>query len=411
MIRRFRASADAPNLFLFWTLTLVVSLAFRLWSLDLLSGRAPQGDTPNFLAMADNILAGRGLLLVDSTNLHMRATYPPLYPMLLAGVGLVLPLTFAVVAAMNTAIELACAWLIARLGKDVGAAQAGTLAAALYIVWPTNVGMAPLARKEPLIALLVVALLVVLVRASRQGSWRRGIAFGVLTGLLALAQPGLLFLPALFALVALPRFEDRQRWLTMMSIGAGCTLLTLLPWWVRNWLLFERFVPLTAASGYSLWIGATPLSDGTYLQAPPKYWHLDEFEKSAVMGAEAKRIISSDPVGYFFRCIGKFLRAMLTEDRGVSQIYWAVPRGHANIAGIWVGTATLANGLAVAVALVAAWVGRRQLLSQLLLAAIANILLFGIWFEFDQRHRYFLTPLLLLVAVNGLLVWHRARRT
>ena len=31
-------------------------------------------------------------------------------------------------------------------------------------------------------------------------------------------------------------------------------------------------------------------------------------------------------------------------------------------------------------------------------------------FEFDQRHRYFLAPLLLLAAVNGLLAWQRARR-
>ena len=230
MIRRFRAPDGAPNPLLFWTLTIAVSVALRLWSLDLLNGRAPDGDTPNYLAIADNILSGRGLLLVDSNNLHMRATYPPLYPMLLAGVGLVLPLTFAVIAAMNTVIELICAWLMTRLGKDLGAAQAGTLAAALYLVWPVNVGMAPLARKEPLIALLVVALLVVLVRAIGRGSWRSGIAFGVLTGLLALTQPGLLFLPALFALVALPRFHDRRRWLTMMSIAAGCAVLTLLPW-------------------------------------------------------------------------------------------------------------------------------------------------------------------------------------
>jgi len=411
MIRRFRAPDGAPNPLLFWTLTIAVSVALRLWSLDLLNGRAPDGDTPNYLAIADNILSGRGLLLVDSNNLHMRATYPPFYPMLLAGVGLVLPLTFAVIAAMNTVRVLICAWLMTRLGKDLGAAQAGTLAAALYLVWPVNVGMAPLARKEPLIALLVVALLVVLVRAIGRGSWRSGIAFGVLTGLLALTQPGLLFLPALFALVALPRFHDRRRWLTMMSIAAGCAVLTLLPWWIRNWLLFHRFVPLTAVSGYSLWIGSTQAGDGTYLQAPPGFWLDDEFQMSAALGAEAKRIIAWDPLNYFVHCVGKFFRAMFTEDRGVSQIYWAVPRGHARIAGIWVGTATLLNGLAVCIAVAAAWIRRRQLLSQLLLAAIANILLFGIWFEFDQRHRYFLTPLLLLAAVNGLLIYRRARQS
>jgi 4-amino-4-deoxy-L-arabinose transferase-like glycosyltransferase len=409
MIRRFRASGDAPAQFLFWGLTIALSVALRLWSLDLLAGRAPDGDTPNYLAIADNILSGRGLLLVDSTNLHMRATYPPLYPMLLAAVGLAVPLTFTAIAAMNTVIELACAWLMTRLGRDLGAGRAGSLAAALYIVWPTNVGMAPLARKEPLIALLVVALLVVLVRAIDRGSWRSGIAYGVLAGLLALTQPGLLFLPALFALAALPRFADRRRWLAMMSLAAACAVLTLLPWWIRNWLLFHRFVPLTAAGGYSLWIGSTPVGDGTYLQAPPQFWLGDEFRMSAALGAEAKRIIASDPLGYVAHCVGKFLRAMFTEDRGVSQIYWAVPRGHARIAGIWVGTATLLNGLTVVVALAAAWVQRRQLLSQFLLAGIANILLFGIWFEFDQRHRYFLTPLLLLSAVNGLLVYRRSR--
>ena len=46
----------------------------------------------------------------------------------------------------------------------------------------------------------------------------------------------------------------------------------------------------------------------------------------------------------------------------------------------------------------------------LLLAAIAQILIFGIWFEFDQRHRYFLTPLLLLVAVSGCLALRAHRR-
>src|SRR5688500_16274605 len=116
LIRRF----GAPNQLLFWALVILVSVAFRLWSLDLLTGRLPGGDAPNYLMIADNILSGRGLLLVDSTGLHMRATYPPLYPLLLAGVGLALPLSFAVITVMNTAIELACAWLMVRLGKDLG---------------------------------------------------------------------------------------------------------------------------------------------------------------------------------------------------------------------------------------------------------------------------------------------------
>lgn len=46
---------------------------------------------------------------------------------------------------------------------------------------------------------------------------------------------------------------------------------------------------------------------------------------------------------------------------------------------------------------------RRNPLPAILIAGIAQILLFGIWFEFDERHRYFLTPILLLCAAAGLL--------
>jgi len=94
----------------------------------------------------------------------------------------------------------------------------------------------------------------------------------------------------------------------------------------------------------------------------------------------------------------------------VSQIYWATPNGHALLARIWVGTASLAQIVALSTALVAAVIRRKQLLSQLLFAAIAQILIFGIWFEFDQRHRYFLTPLLLLVAVSGGFAYRAHRR-
>ena len=54
-------------------------------------------------------------------------------------------------------------------------------------------------------------------------------------------------------------------------------------------------------------------------------------------------------------------------------------------------------------ALLFAAIRRRDPLKSMLLAGIAQMLLFGIWFEFDERHRYFLTPILLLCASAGLL--------
>jgi len=46
------------------------------------------------------------------------------------------------------------------------------------------------------------------------------------------------------------------------------------------------------------------------------------------------------------------------------------------------------------------------LLIALIVAAFAQMLMFGVWFEFGERHRIFLLPLLLL-TVAGLLAPRR----
>ena len=121
-----------------------------------------------------------------------------------------------------------------------------------------------------------------------------------------------------------------------------------------------------------MWLGSTPAGNGTWIQVPIEFRRSDEFQTSAALGAEAKRIIASDPVGYLVHCLEKFFRAMVKETRGVSQIYWAAPHAHARIASVWVGTAGLAQIAALSTAIVSAFIRRQRLLSQFLFAAIAR---------------------------------------
>ena len=94
----------------------------------------------------------------------------------------------AVDAIADTATIALLPALLAVLG---GSAGAGLAAAALYAVFPPAIVYGSLANLDPFLAPLMVALIVVVLRASdRNGRW---IAAGVLTGLLASAkQPGLL---------------------------------------------------------------------------------------------------------------------------------------------------------------------------------------------------------------------------
>ncbi|HEV2044735.1 MAG TPA: hypothetical protein VGR05_08660, partial [Sphingomicrobium sp.] len=127
-----------------WAFAIVASLALRFWVLQLIGTAELGGDTLNNLHMAENLLSGRGLVIDDPFNVpNMRATYPPLYPILLAGVGTVLPLSILVIALLNTMFDFACAGLLVLLGRQLGLANAGRLAAMLYILWPTHIGLAP----------------------------------------------------------------------------------------------------------------------------------------------------------------------------------------------------------------------------------------------------------------------------
>ena len=45
---------------------------------------------------------------------------------------------------------------------------------------------------------------------------------------------------------------------------------------------------------------------------------------------------------------------------------------------------------------------RRSALGWLLVACIAQVMIFSIWFEFSERHRLFITPVWLLLAAMAL---------
>ena len=384
---------------IFWTCVLLVLVGGRLAAVDLLWGRVVGGDHAIYLALAGNLLAGHGLVVDDPNTLaNMRATYPPGYPLLLALLGLVVPLTYATIAGLNTAVDTACAWVIYRVAGRVAPKPAGIAAAAIYLVWPAKLVAAPLAQKESLISLLVATLVLILMRSVPRPTVLLAILFGAVTGILALTQPGLAPLPALFLLVAFRKFE-KGKWLRFVMISASASLVCLMPWWIRNWLVFDRFVPLTSAAGYGLWEGVTPHRLGDWTQPPDEFLRGDEFQMSRALAQDAWRIIISDPAQFVAHCFGKLVRAFSREGAATDVFYLALPQPEtADVSKAWRFAATVVYLIVYLTGVAGALLRPRRLLSLLLFAGLLQILLFGIWLEFSERHRQFLTPLVLLSA-------------
>ena len=288
--------------------------------------------------------------------------------------------------------------MIYRVAGHAGPKSAGVAAAAIYLVWPAKLAAAPLAQKEGLVSLLVAALVLILVRSLQRPNVLHAILFGAGTAALALTQPGLAPLPAIFLLVAFRKFEN-GKWLRFVVVSALASLVCLVPWWIRNWLAFGRFVPLTSAAGFGLWEGVTSHKLGDWTRPPDAFLRGDEFQMSRALAQDAWRIILSDPMRFVGHCFGKLVRAFSREGAATDVLYLALPQPEtADVSKGWRFAAMTVHLNVLLAGLAAAILRPRRLLSLLLFAGLVQILLFGIWLEFSERHRQFLTPLLLLSA-------------
>ena len=380
---------------------LVLALAMRVWALWLAGDISHYGDPLNYIRLATALGEGQGLVTPNPTGGFVAAAlYPPGLPLLLAAVGLVLPLDAVTLTLLNTLIDLAAASLLARLAILLGRRDLGVPVALAYLLWPSIAFMAPLAYKEGLVIALLLAMLVALLEQARRPGFRWALASGVAAGSLVLTQPGLAPLPALMFLALIGHFENRSRWLSVSACAAGAALAVMLPWWVRNAVRFGEFIPLTTSSGLALWVGAQPDGGMVWKAPPPEWGRAGELGSSRLAAAEAVRIIADDPLGYVTRCLAKFPKSFFTTNWAIDQLVLAPDApwsAGAESKLARVGPTLVELGAAL-LALLGLLRFPRSTAALLLGACLAHVLLFGIWFEFSERHRLFMVPAILLVA-------------
>jgi hypothetical protein len=392
---------------LFWAgLALMLVLA-RLAALTLTDGAVTTGDPEIYEKIARSLMAGEGLVFHDPlTGVDFRAMYPPLYPLLLAGLGSVFGLGAATYLALNVAVDLGSALLIAAIGARLGSAPAGRAGAWLFAIWPAFIMSTPFAQKESLVLLEALGIVLVLLRMEkgRLPAWREAAAFGGLWACLMLTQPGLAVLPALLALFLM----KAAGWRTLFRLGlmaAPFALLLMLPWWIRNYMMLGAFVPLTTTSGIGLWIGNNPDATGGWVPMPASYQGMPEVEMSRRAGQEAIQWIGAHPFDFVKLTLFKLFKAMGIEQFNLARLNLLRPVPADSVFAAYFpvlqgSLVALLGGTALRLQRVHALV-RGERLILILLACAAQILVFSLPFEFGERHRYFLMPFLFLAVAAG----------
>ncbi len=235
-------------------------------------------------------------------------------------------------------------------------------------------------------------------------TWRRWLAFGLVWGLMALSNPGvLLFLPVC-GLWMLAR--SGRAWLHQLpkAIAAGVIFLAVVaPWSWRNQQVFHQFVPFRTNMGAELYLSNGPGANGILmiydhpvesLEQLELYRQMGELRYTTWRGELAKQAIRADKLRFLGLCLKR-----------IDFFWFGVP--HAGVSalvnfgrGLNYGFTSLAGLLGLSLAL------RRRLPGSGLLAS-AFLLLPSVYYIVTANGR-FRHPLEPLITLLGVYLFHQA---
>jgi hypothetical protein len=380
---------------------LLVGLVGRIGAIGLANGPLIAADPMNYQNLARALLAGDGLVTTDIQYGRVYAHFPPLYPLLLAAFWRIFGESTWATMAFAMLCDGITAWTIFDIARRCGAASAGRIAGLLVLIYPALLIAAPIPQKES----LTVALATLLVRAmllwAQDNGGKRGSVtvalIGLWWGLLMLTQPSLALLAPCMGLALVPT----RKLLPVLHMGIMAGLIAsavMLPWWLRNYLLFGDIVPFTTAGGYLVNVQLGPNS----LPFPPGLFDLPEPDRGAVMASAAFQWIAAHPFDHAL-VQGRQIANVFAYDAAAIQAYRHLDPP---IGAVLRDALLAAFQLGWLLLLVGAAAGTRRLaslpalswLAPLIAIFAASLLTTNIWFEFAERHRYAMTPFLLLLA-------------
>ena len=237
----------------------------------------------------------------------------PLYPAVLACFYVVVGHRPEWVPMLHVFFDLGTVWCIYRVGTTLWGSWIGAWTAALVFLYPAYWTYDPRIRSEALLTLLISLWLWATVLCGQSPSCRRYAFVGIAASLTVLCKPVVLILVLLLTGLIWIRTDRFSRKIVHAVVyGATCIVLVA-PWSVRNYMLFDQFIPVSAGMGAGLWMGSDPVSRGSWPMplerehaiwesagiTPLLYAHaMYDVQTDQLLREKGLTRIAADPAGY-----------------------------------------------------------------------------------------------------------------
>src|SRR5271170_830643 len=243
--------------------------------------------------IAYSLAAGHGYSSPYWQETGPTAWLTPVYPALVAGVfrifGIHTAHSFFAVVFLNILFSTATCVPIFYIGKRVSGLGVASGAAWLWALFP-NAIIIPYewVWDTSLSALLIATILWATLELADTQSARHWCGYGLLWGFALMTNPSLgSLLPALLGWAAYRALQQGRLLLSRPALACGIAVLCCVPWTVRNYLAFHRFVPLRSNLPFELWLGNNEQFDEQSQVVPPANPERAEIRSYIHMGETA----------------------------------------------------------------------------------------------------------------------------
>jgi 4-amino-4-deoxy-L-arabinose transferase-like glycosyltransferase len=375
--------------------------------------------------VADSIVQGHGFSSPLFEDTGPTAWQTPVYPYLIAAVFLI----FGTYSKASALVLLSGQALIAALTcLPVFFAARKTFGdrVALFSGWAW--ALFPLSiywcaeRIWPtwLATLLLTILFLMTLHFERPVGLRSWIGYGLLWGFAALTEPIMLtVLPVMLGWIGYRLYQQKERWFVPLTVASLTIILSVCPWFLRNYMVFHRFIPFRDSMGLEMRIGNNgdtshwlPCSLGSASVVKTGPWHNDaEWQKFKRIGElaymeenkkEAIAFIRTHPRWYAVVTVRRIV-FIWTHFWSLNPAYLAQePDDPVNIAFSTLFTLLTIVGLRSAF---------RENQPVAVLYALV-FLFFPVVFYFTHVEVYFrrqIDPMMVVLAVYGILSWRTGK--
>lgn len=256
------------------------------------------GDGHDYDAIAFNVWQGRGFgyhwsddnwrkpyegipryrpLLTRQSEYYPTTYRPPAMPYLLSAVYAITGRNFAAWRVVNCGIMAGAITTAAIISAQFAGIPAAVISAAILLQSRELTRYSAMFMTEPLATLMLTLLAWTWVRNAKEGwTTRRAITSGLaMGGLLAARTIFILTTPVLFILPGRDRsFGSKLAWKTK-AICLAVAIAVISPWWIRNIVVLDAFMPLGTQGGINLPMGFGPRAlrhQGVWASNPGDGW-------------------------------------------------------------------------------------------------------------------------------------------